>query len=64
MGHKHKIKITPKALLDIQEATDWYNNKLKGLGSRFQKQVITQKFLYKQKLKLIAQNIKMCIVWK
>lgn len=39
---KYKIKIEPEALKDIQEATDWYNEQLQGLGSRFQKQVIVQ----------------------
>ena len=39
---KYKIKIEPEALNDIQEATGWYNEQLKGLGSRFQTQVIVQ----------------------
>jgi mRNA-degrading endonuclease RelE of RelBE toxin-antitoxin system len=39
---KFKIKIDSDALLDIQEATDWYNKQLAGLGSRFQKQVKQQ----------------------
>ena len=39
---KYKIKIEREALQDIQEATDWYNEQLNGLGSRFQKQVIVQ----------------------
>ena len=39
---KYKIKIEPDALEDIQKATDWYNEQLPGLGSRFQKQVIDQ----------------------
>ncbi len=38
----HKISIDPEALQDIQQATDWYNEQLAGLGSRFQKQVKTQ----------------------
>ncbi len=37
-----KIIIDPEALDDIQKATDWYNEKLVGLGARFQTQVITQ----------------------
>ena len=37
-----KIKINDEALQDIQEATYWYNNILKGLGTRFQKQVLSQ----------------------
>ena len=39
---KYKIKIEPEAINDIQEATDWYNEQLQGLGSRFQKQVIVK----------------------
>jgi len=39
---KFKVKIDSDALLDIQEATDWYNKQLAGLGSRFQKQVKQQ----------------------
>jgi mRNA-degrading endonuclease RelE of RelBE toxin-antitoxin system len=39
---KYKIRIERDALEDIQLATDWYNEQLSGLGSRFQKQVITQ----------------------
>jgi mRNA-degrading endonuclease RelE of RelBE toxin-antitoxin system len=37
-----KIKIDVEALNDIQEATDWYNRQLQGLGGRFQKQVKQQ----------------------
>lgn len=39
---KYKIKIAPDALRDIQDATDWYNEQLKGLGARFQEQVRDQ----------------------
>jgi hypothetical protein len=39
---KYKIKIEPQALQDIQEATDWYNEQLQGLGSRFQKQIVSK----------------------
>lgn len=35
----YKVYIDPEALQDIQDATDWYNEQLKGLGSLFQKQV-------------------------
>jgi mRNA-degrading endonuclease RelE of RelBE toxin-antitoxin system len=38
----YKIRVEPDALQDIQESTDWYNEQVKGLGSRFQKQVKTQ----------------------
>jgi len=34
-----KIRITPKALNDIQEAINYYNGQQKGLGRRFQKNV-------------------------
>lgn len=39
---KYKITIELDALQDIQEATDWYNDQLQGLGSHFQKQVVKQ----------------------
>jgi plasmid stabilization system protein ParE len=34
---KYKVKVSPTALLDIQEITDWYNNQQTGVGKRFQK---------------------------
>jgi plasmid stabilization system protein ParE len=37
---KCKVKIEPEALADIQEITDWYNEKQAGLGGRFQKTTI------------------------
>jgi len=39
---RYKIFIDSDALQDIQDATDWYNEQLPGLGSRFQKQVKSQ----------------------
>lgn len=39
---RYKVFIDPEALHDIQQATDWYNKQLAGLGSRFQKQVKAQ----------------------
>ena len=39
---KYKILIDEEALSDIQEATEWYNEQLQDLGSRFQKQVKSQ----------------------
>jgi hypothetical protein len=39
---KYKILIDEEALSDIQEATNWYNEQLQGLGSRFQKQTKLQ----------------------
>jgi hypothetical protein len=38
----YKLKIDKEALQDIQNATDWYNEQLEGLGSRFQKQTKLQ----------------------
>lgn len=38
----YKLKIDEEALQDIQKVTDWYNEQLQGLGTRFQKQVKTQ----------------------
>lgn len=49
---KFRIKIDQDALLDVQEATDWYNKQVVGLGSRFQKQVKQQI----NSLKLNAQS--------
>jgi plasmid stabilization system protein ParE len=39
---RFKVKIEPEALADIQEITDWYNEKKAGLGRRFQKTAIKQ----------------------
>ena len=39
---QYKIQIDKDALQDIQNATDWYNEASKGLGTRFQKQVKAQ----------------------
>lgn len=39
---KYTVKIDLDALQDIQETTDWYNEQLPGLGTRFQKQVKQQ----------------------
>ncbi len=36
----YKVKVSPAALLDIQEITDWYNQQQAGLGKRFQKATI------------------------
>jgi hypothetical protein len=40
--NQYKIWIDPEALEDIQKATDWYNEQLPGLGSKFQDRVIHQ----------------------
>jgi plasmid stabilization system protein ParE len=37
-----KVRIHKAALQDIQEATDWYNKQVPGLGKRFQNQVKKQ----------------------
>jgi ParE toxin of type II toxin-antitoxin system, parDE len=39
---KYKILIDEDALSDIQKATNWYNERSQGLGSRFQKQTKLQ----------------------
>lgn len=39
---KYRIQIDEEALSDIQEATEWYNEQLQGLGSRFLKQIKSQ----------------------
>ena len=38
----YSLQIDEEALLDIQLATDCYNEQLPGLGTRFQKQVKVQ----------------------
>jgi len=45
----YKIKISPEALSDIQEATNWYNDQLPKLGIRFQKNAKQQIELLKQR---------------
>lgn len=42
MAAKFKIKIDEDAVNDIQQTTDWYNEQIKGLGTRFQNQVKSQ----------------------
>ena len=39
---KYKVKIEPEALVDIQEATDCYNEQQPKLGKRFQNATIKQ----------------------
>jgi plasmid stabilization system protein ParE len=39
---RYKIKIEPEDLVDIQEITEWYNEKQVGLGKRFQNAAIMQ----------------------
>ena len=39
---RYKVVIDSDALLDIQAASDWYNEQSPGLGARFQKQVKLQ----------------------
>jgi len=38
----YQVLIDSDALIDIQQATDWYNQQLAGLGGRFQSQVVAQ----------------------
>jgi hypothetical protein len=38
---KYKVKIDADALLDIQEATDWYNEELPGLGAVYDYQKVS-----------------------
>ena len=38
----YKVRIKENALQDIQEITDWYNTKQKGLGNRFLDTAIKQ----------------------
>jgi mRNA-degrading endonuclease RelE of RelBE toxin-antitoxin system len=47
----YQVLIDPDALIDIQKATDWYNEQLQGLGTRFQSQIILQ-------INLLAKNHK------
>ncbi len=39
---RYRVRVQAFAIQDIQQATDWYNEKSKGLGSRFQKQTKAQ----------------------
>ncbi len=39
---KFELLIDEEALVDIQQATNWYNQQLPELGTRFQAQVIVQ----------------------
>ena len=38
----YKVRISPDALLDIQEATNWYNDQVPKLGTRFQEEAKSQ----------------------
>jgi hypothetical protein len=39
---RYELNIDIEAIEDIQQATDWYNEQLQGLGTRFQAQVRVQ----------------------
>ena len=39
MKKKFKLKIEPKAKIDIQDNISWYNKQQKGLGRKFHKEV-------------------------
>jgi hypothetical protein len=51
----YQVLIDPSALIDIQKATDWYNEQLPGLGSRFKSQVVAQ-------INLLAKSHKLYIL--
>jgi hypothetical protein len=38
----YKVKIEPEAFLDIQQITNWYDNRQAGLGDRFKNTTIKQ----------------------
>lgn len=59
-----KIKIYPEALLDIEQAADWYNKQLPGLGKRFKKQIVKQinKLATTAELHTIRYNEVRCMV--
>jgi hypothetical protein len=57
---KYKLIVEPDAPVDIQKATDWYNEQLRGLGSRFQKQVATQVNLLKKNQWVMPFDMLMC----
>lgn len=40
--NSYQLQIDEEALDDIQKITDWYNERSKGLGTRFQKQTKLQ----------------------
>jgi plasmid stabilization system protein ParE len=39
---EYKIRIHSEAMDDLQEAIEWYEDQMSGLGSRFKKQVVKQ----------------------
>lgn len=39
---RYKVSVDKDALNDIQQATDWYNEQIGGLGKRFQRQIKIQ----------------------
>lgn len=59
----YKLKIDEEALQDIQKVTDWYNEQLQGLGTRFQKQVKTQINALKKMLFCIPNVMQMYAVY-
>lgn len=38
----YKVNINPEAIIDIQEAIDWYNTQQKNLGKKFYTAVLHQ----------------------
>ena len=60
----YKVIIDIDAVKDIQEATDWYNKIVKGLGTRFQKQVKKQiNSLKNNLLYLVSANQMLYAIW-
>ncbi len=52
---KYNVSIEPQALVDIQDITDWYNEKQAELGKRFQKTSIKQ-------IDSLRENPHVCVV--
>ena len=48
----HKVAILPLAAQDIDEASNWYNAKQKGLGRRFTREVRNKVALIRQSPKI------------
>ena len=53
---KYKVRISPDALLDIQEATNWYNDQVAKLGGRFQDDAKSQ--INKLKINALKHSIR------
>jgi len=63
----YKIKISPDALSDIQDSTNWYNKQVPGLGTRFKKSVKQQIETVKTRAEFYSiryQNVRCMLVKK